>query len=88
MDKLQRVADRQWVSVYACGTALGVWLIAFVLVLRFGRDLGLTTSVLVGVSLTMMISFSLLFVGEGLKAQAASKAVSAERERASRVVTE
>lgn len=82
MEKLQNIADRQWRTFYASGSALGIWLIALVLVLCFARDLGIITTILVAVSFSLSVTFSILFVGEGLKAQSASRAVSAERNRA------
>lgn len=88
-EELQRAADRQWLTVYVCGAALGVWFIAFVLVLRFATDpdLGVVTAALVGVSLSLLGSFAILFVGEVSKAQTVSRALTAVREQASATTT-
>lgn len=88
-EELQNAADRQWLTVYVCGAALGVWLIAFVLVLRFATDpdLGIVTTALLSVSFALLASFAILFVGEALKAQAASRALTAAREQASPTTT-
>lgn len=85
IEELQQVADRRWLTVYVCGAALGVWFIAFVLVMRFiiATDLGIVTGALLSVSIALLMSFAILFVGEMLKGQAASRALTTAREQAS-----
>lgn len=79
--ELQRAADRQWLTVYVAGAALGVWLIASVLVIRFSPNLGIIGIALAAVTLTLLITFGVLFVGELSKGGKATRAVSVAREK-------
>lgn len=79
LSNLEQLEDRQWLAVYVSGATFGIWLIAFALVIRFAANLGFISAILVSISVVLLGTFAILFAGELLKAQTASRALTTAR---------